>query len=386
MEQEEKDGKIRDGDKVIWGAEVEFMSLVSTPAVTDSEFLQLKSKAKDPDKIMVKGRIPLLRRKSQDNPDDRIVYAPALIPDKADGNHEAISKEEIKKAAIKYMEHYRKVDNEHTFMDGDGVPIFSWVLQKDEVFTKLDGNEKMYPEGTWMMGIKVMSDKVWDMIKSGERTGFSIAGSWKVLEIKSKGPGGHTPDGTGPHGIGAGPGNGQGNGSGMDENDDEDDDDSRSSPEKEQLTHEVKRMEEEEFMKLFEKAYSEMKRKEAEEQSQKEADEEKSKMRDELDAVKKELEELKAQKEAEAPEDSEKKEDDEEEDGTYEEEEEKEDDEDEEDDEKKKVAQKASKSYDTKLSEDAATPPETEKPKQSKGVTTAKITVKREPLGDINHE
>jgi len=186
LEQRAKEGELEEGDKAIWGADVEFMSVVSTPAVTDSEFLQIKSKSKDPDKVQIKSFMPLLRRKSQKDPDDRIVYAPALIPDKADGNKEAIPKWEIKKAAVKYMEEYRKVDNEHSFMDGDGIPIFSWILQKDETFTKLDGTEKFLPEGTWMMGIKITNDNTWEQIKSGDRTGFSIAGSWKVLELKSR--------------------------------------------------------------------------------------------------------------------------------------------------------------------------------------------------------
>ena len=390
MEEEEKEGKIKGGDKVIWGAEVEFMSLVSTPAVMDSEFLQIKERSKNPDKVMVKGLIPLLRRKSQGDMNDRMVYAPALIPDKADGNHEAISKDEIKKAAIKYMEYYRKVDNEHSFMDGDGIPIFSWILQKDEALKTVTGEEKMYPEGTWMMGIKVTSDKVWDMIKSGERTGFSIAGSWKVLEIKgqkAKGPGGHTPDGTGPYGVGGGPGGGRGDGSGMGDEDEEDDDEdnsSQSSSEKEQPKPKVTKMDEEEFMKYFEKAYVSMKEKEAKERSQKEADDELSKMKERLEKAEKELEELKADK-SDAPED--KKEDEEEDDEEGEKQDEEEDDEEkeeyedeEEEEEKKEVKQKATKSYDSKLPEKK---PET---KHGEGIKSAEVTVKKYPLGDTNHE
>jgi len=45
------------------------------------------------------------------------------------------------------------------------------------------------------------------------------------IEAAATGPGGHVPDGTGPHGRGMGPGNGKGDGSGLKANEEEDEED-----------------------------------------------------------------------------------------------------------------------------------------------------------------
>jgi len=164
-----------------------------------------------------------------------IVKAAALVPDKIDLNGEAIRKEDIYKAAIKFME-YQKVDSQHDFVDGKGKVVFNWILDTDETKILMDGSAKEYPAGTWMVGVKINDPKEWDLIKSGQRRGFSIAGFWngmpaydvtdQAIEIPAKatGPGGHVADGTGPHGAGAGPGNGNADGSGMNDDDDNDDD------------------------------------------------------------------------------------------------------------------------------------------------------------------
>lgn len=186
IESRSKEDDIEDGSKIIYGLDVQWMSLVDNPAVLDSTFI----KSKDVRGRQMKAKSVnvgyYLRTKSflgDMNEANYVVVAPALIPDTVDGNGEAVSKEEIYKAMLKFME-YQKVDSQHDFQDGKGEVVMNWILPKDETFELVNGGAKSLPEGTWMVGIKIKDPKEWDLIKSGQRKGFSIAGYWSAVPVK----------------------------------------------------------------------------------------------------------------------------------------------------------------------------------------------------------
>jgi hypothetical protein len=92
--------------------------------------------------------------------------------------------DEIEKAAYSYVIESRKGGDMHT-RDGDK-PLHTSDLVESFVVTpeklvQMGLAEDAMPHG-WWVGFKVNDDKQWDMVKSGERTGFSIHGSGRRVE------------------------------------------------------------------------------------------------------------------------------------------------------------------------------------------------------------
>ena len=161
---------------------------------------------------------------SKVNVEKRFVYGPVLIPDEFDAQGDIISAEEIQNAAWNFMENYGTTSFMHTtgltvegirhqveraVQEGytldeliNGVahdPLvfgIKGVLAKPITFSdkikiretylapidfKL-GNRQV-KEGTWIMGMHIVSDLLWEGVISRKITGFSIEGqSQKIAE------------------------------------------------------------------------------------------------------------------------------------------------------------------------------------------------------------
>jgi len=290
IEDRSKEDDIMDGDKIIYGLDVQYMSLVDNPAVGDSVWLKsknLKRKDRNDRQMKCKALDSGTNRgyfiKSQLDDDNYVVKAVALIPDKVDGNGEALSEVEIYKAMLKFMDD-QKVDSQHDFIEGKGTVVMNWILDREEQFELKNGGTATYPKGTWMVGIKVNDPKEWDKIKSGERTGFSIAGYWSAIEVK-KSP------------------------SKADQKEEHENDNDPDSEKQELNTDtEVNLMEKEELIKVIHSELESFKKAQAEEASQKEAEAKEEKLTSELAEARKEIEELK--KALESKEEEQKAEDD----------------------------------------------------------------------------
>jgi hypothetical protein len=92
--------------------------------------------------------------------------------------------EEIEKAAYSYVIDSRKGGDMHS-RDGE-LPLHTSDMVESFVVTpeklqKMGLRSDALPHG-WWVGFKVNDDKQWDMVKNGERTGFSIHGSGKRVE------------------------------------------------------------------------------------------------------------------------------------------------------------------------------------------------------------
>jgi hypothetical protein len=121
------------------------------------------------------------------NTEQRLVVGPAMIPDKMIIRRNDItgeiyyvyfSVETIKKLQQKFMKEklLDKTNLEHgrKFLTDVDV-VESWIVDdrekdKQQVF----GMD--YPEGTWMITMKVTDDKTWEKVKDGELKGFSVQG------------------------------------------------------------------------------------------------------------------------------------------------------------------------------------------------------------------
>lgn len=121
------------------------------------------------------------------NEELRIVYAPAMIPNKMifrkDINGEPANvyytEDTIKKCQQEYFKNnYNKQTNlNHEIQNVDGVYLFeSWMVNDSEMDkSKSIGIEA--PKGTWMTGHKVDNEEVWQQCKSGDLDGLSIEAS-----------------------------------------------------------------------------------------------------------------------------------------------------------------------------------------------------------------
>lgn len=92
--------------------------------------------------------------------------------------------EEIEKAAYTYVVDSRKGGDMHK-RDGEN-PLHTSDLVESfvvtpEKLTKMGLPSDALPHG-WWVGFKVNDDKQWEMVKNGERTGFSIHGAGRRIE------------------------------------------------------------------------------------------------------------------------------------------------------------------------------------------------------------
>lgn len=102
--------------------------------------------------------------------DRQVITGPVLVPDREDRHGDVVRESNITDVAYKFMEEYQNVDLMHTFQDV-GVPVESYTAPEELDF---DGTE--VPKGSWIISVKVTEPEVWQAVKTGELTGFSIYG------------------------------------------------------------------------------------------------------------------------------------------------------------------------------------------------------------------
>jgi hypothetical protein len=95
----------------------------------------------------------------------RLVYGIVLEPDEVDAHGDTVTTDHIEKAAHGYMMRPMVVGDGH-MTKAKAQPVESFIYTKELL------NE--VKEGSWVMAVKVHSDRIWEGIKNGDYTGFSI--------------------------------------------------------------------------------------------------------------------------------------------------------------------------------------------------------------------
>lgn len=169
---EELKNALKEGAGLIADVGVDLVSGVDEPAV-DSKWVMLKS---DDDGHDWQVNAPILLDKAADT-EQRISYAPAMIPREPDKEGDVVATPTVEKAAHNFLTKGGGVDTDHSLIDGEGDVVESWVLKEERTFSLPGdgGEEETYPAGTWMTGIKWGAD-AWERIQAGELTGLSIYG------------------------------------------------------------------------------------------------------------------------------------------------------------------------------------------------------------------
>jgi len=124
----------------------------------------------------------------------RMVYSPAMKPgilipriDEATRERYFVTfrPETIEKMAQRYMIDKRSggghTNYEHSDLKFENVYLVeSWIVdgEQDKAYS-LGYTKEQVPSGTWMVGFRIDSDEVWQMIKDGEIKGISIEGNFE---------------------------------------------------------------------------------------------------------------------------------------------------------------------------------------------------------------
>lgn len=111
--------------------------------------------------------------KADDSAEERMVYGIVLEPDVVDSQSDTYDEATIRVAAHRFMQEFRNVGFMHKALINDQVKILESYLAP--VDFEIDG--QTVKKGTWLMAARVESDPLWEAIKQGQLTGFSIGGS-----------------------------------------------------------------------------------------------------------------------------------------------------------------------------------------------------------------
>ncbi|MGK4043750.1 XkdF-like putative serine protease domain-containing protein [Heyndrickxia oleronia] len=113
---------------------------------------------------------------NKEEEEQKLVYGVVYEPDVEDSHDDFMTAPEIEKAAHGFMKDARNIDKQHDFNAGVGEVVESYIAPAD--FTI--GDETI-TKGSWVLVTKA-SDEVWEEIKKGEITGYSMAGTAETIE------------------------------------------------------------------------------------------------------------------------------------------------------------------------------------------------------------
>ena len=156
--------------------EVNRVSIVGNPAI-ESNFLAFSNNAK------IKTFL------SSD--DKRELIGAAIIPDlpiyrNVDGKefYVTFSKETIKQIAQNLFKkgYNQSMNVEHTDTNAGSYIYQSFIVDSSLGLNAPSGLE--LPDGSWVIGVKVEDESVWNEIKEGRRNGFSVEGLFGLSDVK----------------------------------------------------------------------------------------------------------------------------------------------------------------------------------------------------------
>ncbi|MBY4603530.1 MULTISPECIES: XkdF-like putative serine protease domain-containing protein [Bacillus] len=150
-------------------AKISFVSYVDK-AANQTEFFFTKSSGPP----SFEKKVRLFTKSEQD--EQRLVYGIVYEPDVPDAHGDFMTAEEIEKAAHGFLAEAREIDINHSFEGGTGVVVESYVAPDDFMI-----GTKQITKGSWVLVTRA-SDEVWEQIKAGIITGYSMAGTADVYE------------------------------------------------------------------------------------------------------------------------------------------------------------------------------------------------------------
>ena len=124
-----------------------------------------------PETDLLSKTIPLI--KGIDPDDERYVLGVVLAPEAVDAQGDIYSAEEIRSSAHRFMEEFGGLGVMHRLRVNDQVKVLESYLAPSD-FTIGDIT---VAKGTWLLAVRILADELWEQVKDGQLTGFSIGGS-----------------------------------------------------------------------------------------------------------------------------------------------------------------------------------------------------------------
>ena len=103
--------------------------------------------------------------------DERIVYGIVYEPNVVDSQGDKASAKTIRKAAYQFMEHVQNFKVNHA-----GASVGVRVLENYLAPSSFTMAGQKVKKGTWVLATRVLDDTLWESVKKGELTGYSMAG------------------------------------------------------------------------------------------------------------------------------------------------------------------------------------------------------------------
>ncbi|SFM29016.1 Putative phage serine protease XkdF [Gracilibacillus orientalis] len=117
---------------------------------------------------------------NKDDEDQQLVYGVVYEPDVEDSHEDFMTAPEIEKAAHGFMKDARNIDKQHDFESGVGEVVESYIAPAE-----FQLGEETITKGSWVLVTKA-SDEVWEEVKKGEITGYSMAGTAETIKKQKK--------------------------------------------------------------------------------------------------------------------------------------------------------------------------------------------------------
>ena len=135
--------------------------------------------------------------KGVDPTDERFVLGIVLEPEVVDAQGDIYSAEEVRQAAHRFMQEFGGLGLMHRIAVNDQVKVLESYLAP--VDFEIAG--VAVRKGTWILGVRVLSDALWAQVKDGKLSGFSIGGSARKVPEPSAGRPAHAPAPAAPAGA-----------------------------------------------------------------------------------------------------------------------------------------------------------------------------------------
>lgn len=140
---------------------------------------------KEPEATLLKGKFQI--QKSED--EKRLAFGWASIAVEETGEQlidwqkDMVDPEELEKAAYRFVRFYREGGEMHE--RGDCATLVESVVYTEEKMKALGIPEGILPVG-WWIGFYVSDNDVWEKVKSGEYSMFSIEGAARRIEVEEE--------------------------------------------------------------------------------------------------------------------------------------------------------------------------------------------------------
>ena len=112
----------------------------------------------------------------------RLVFGIVYEPDTVDAHGDYATEDEIEKAAHSFAHNGAQLKLEHE-APANGVAVSESYIVRDHGYKLSEGESSTnVKKGSWVIVVKVFDDAIWDAVKKGEITGFSMGGRAKRME------------------------------------------------------------------------------------------------------------------------------------------------------------------------------------------------------------